>query len=57
VNSVKQWHFEYWVKDNPECQRISINARTYEQAKQILIGRYAPVWLRPIPQDKKGADK
>ena len=42
------FNFEFWTAGNPECQRISVMAACHEHAKQIVIGRYAPVWLRRL---------
>jgi hypothetical protein len=47
---VSEYHFEYWLPGDPECHRISVQARCYEHAKQIVIGRYAPNMLRRLPQ-------
>ena len=40
------FNIEFWTAASPECQRITIAAACWEHAKQICIGRFAPVWLR-----------
>ena len=41
------YSFEFWVSRDM-CERITIAARTREIARQIVIGRYAPVFIRSI---------
>lgn len=41
-----QFDFEFWQVGNPAAQRISVYARTYENARQTVIGRYAPCHIR-----------
>ena len=45
--NMNEYSFEFWTSPE-DVQRVSIMAACYEHARQIVIGRYAPIFLRRI---------
>jgi hypothetical protein len=39
--------FEFWITAD-RCERLSLTARTREIARQTIIGRFAPIFIRSI---------